>query len=368
MEGSKLRLSKYSQAYKGRLVAGGKHLRKFLQSEDSSFDHLLRRKPEQIDRVLETFVGKCHQENRKGSNLRLVKHALLFVQINRPDLRHRLRSSWDTVKAWEECVPSGMRAPLPLPLLIAFSCMSRMKSVEVGLDTASGQKWLKFGALLGLGFFGLLRPGELLSLQRRHLDLPNSLIFALPSITVSITKPKNFRQLGTCQFASVSHPDICNWIVWCCKDLKADQLLWPHSHAEFRRLFKIVSEGFGCGSCKFTPASLRAGGATYYYDEHMDVGRLRLMGRWSNAQSLEHYVQVGKSQQLLQRLTKKSVKKITTMLRRGSFFLQLPKVLYTELNHSVYLDSSPFDCHGQILSDACRRWARMGQKDEKGCH
>ena len=41
----------------------------------------------------------------------------------------------------------------------------------------------------------------------------------------------------------------------------------------------------------FTPACLKAGGATYDYLTHFSVPRLRLKGRWSSDKSLDHYVQ-----------------------------------------------------------------------------
>lgn len=97
--------------------------------------------------------------------------------------------------------------------------------------------------------------------------------------------------------------------------MNAKDPLWSFSQSEFRRSFKILLSTLCCDECKFSPASLRAGGATFLFDQCSDIGRLRLMGWWASMQSLEHYIQVGKSQQLLQELNKKCMLKIKTILR-----------------------------------------------------
>ena len=365
MENCRLRLNKYSKAYRRRLLSGGELLHRFLQKHGLSWSKFIKQQSSAIDECLEQFVTACHNENESGVNMCGTKHAILFIQVMRPDLKHKLRRTWDTIRAWEESLPSGMRTPLPLALLIAMICQARLVAMEAETGRSKSEKMLRVSALLGLGFFGLLRPGELLNLQRRHVNLPNSLTFALPAITISIIKPKNFRQLGTSQFTTVSQPDVCNWVVWCCSDLQPHEMLWKHSHTEFRRLFKELTAQLEFANCKFTPASLRAGGATCLFDTHMDVGRLRLQGRWASAQSLEHYVQVGKSQQILQQMQERSIEKVQSLLQRGSFLLQLPGFLQTHLPGHHLVVSQPFNCHGQGIIRACRDWACMGEKDEK---
>ena len=365
MESTRLRLTKYSKAYRRRLLVGGELLQRFLQKHGLSWSKFIKQRSSAIDECLEQFVTTCHNENESGVNMRGTKHAVLLIQVMRPDLKHKLKRSWDTIRAWEESLPSSIRTPLPLALLIAMICQARLVAMKAGTSRLKSEKWLRVSALLGLGFFGLLRPGELLNLQRRQVNLPNSLTFALPAITISIVKPKNFRHLGTSQFTTVSQPDVCNWMVWCCSGLQPHEMLWEQSHAEFRRIFKELTAQLGIDNCKFTPASLRAGGATCLFDSHMDIGRLRLQGRWANAQSLEHYVQVGKSQQILQQMQEESIKKVQALLQRGSFLLQLPKFLQTNLPSHHLVASKSFNCHGQGFIRACRDWASMGEEDEK---
>ena len=96
---------------------------------------------------------------------------------------------------------------------------------------------------------------------------PNQLSFGIPCVTIRIEKPKNFRQLGHSQFVVVRQPDACNWISWASHVTKAsDDRLWKCSPSEFRRMFKGCCEQLVGRGHSFSPASLRAGGATFKFD------------------------------------------------------------------------------------------------------
>ena len=363
MEGSKLRLGRYSTAYRARLVAGGCQVQKFLDKKGIGLQSFLRCSDRVIDKLLEEFVTQNHRRQSSGRALRDTKHGILFVQISRPDLKHRLKSAWDTLKSWEESIPSQLRTPMPLPVMMAMLCYARVQGMEASNDIRMQNKWFQFSVLVSLGFFGLLRPVEMFQLLRKHVDLPNSLTFALPAATLTIERPKNHRQLGRSQFVTIHQPDVCNWLTWQCLGLQAEMPLWEYSPSEFRRMFKQVTVSLSIAECKYSPASLRAGGATYLYDEYNDIGKLRLAGRWANTQSLEHYVQLGKSQQLLQRMSARAQKKIKTLLQTGSFLLSLPHQKAIQLPKDQRLQCRRWDSNGQVLSIACRRWARLVEED-----
>eukprot|EP00435_Cladocopium_sp_Y103_P023661 s147_g5.t1 len=362
------RLSKYSPAYRSRLIEGGNHLCKFLSKEALTLKTLLRSKPATVDVNLEQYVADAHQQKTDGKMLRTVKHAVLFIQVLRPDLKHNLKRSWETLKSWEEAIPSGLRTPLPLCILMSMMCQARIEAMNFQHLPRMEEKWFAFSVLLGLGYFGLLRPGELLSLERRHIDLANSLTFAQPAVTIAIERPKNFRHLGTSQFVSVKQADVCNWTAWLCGLRGPKERLWPYSHAEFRRLFRLTCQSLLIQPSVYSPASLRAGGSTYYFDETLDAGRLRLMGRWSSLQTVEHYVQVGKSQQLLQTMSAQSIRRVKTMLREGNFLLSLPAAKASTVAPRSLIETQGWSDHGKNISYACRRWARMGEENEKSTH
>ena len=354
---TKLRLAKYSRAYRQRLLDAFSVLCEFIRSEGLSPSKLFTLSTSHTDAVLERFIDHLHSKKKKQkSALSIGKHAVLFVQIVKPRLRFQLKAVWASLKAWEEQEPSQLRSPIPLPVVIGLLCQSRLTG-HVCDDQKENLKLLRFSALVGLGYFALLRPGELLKLKGEDVDLPNQLTFGSPCVTVRIQKPKNFRQLGHSQFSVVYQTDTCNWISWLKSVTKNRELLWPHSQTEFRRMFKHQCSRIVGPHHPFTPASLRAGGATYMFDMHVEVNRLRLLGRWANVQSLEHYVQTAKSQQLSLNINEKGVKKLSSFLSKGNFLLSLPGELRERVSPTCLLPSYQWEIgDGDSLWSHCRRW------------
>ena len=76
--------------------------------------------------------------------------------------------------------------------------------------------------------------------------------------------------------------------------LQPSQRIWPASPAAFRKRWDAVARALrlpiGQGS-GVTPASLRGGGATAFYELTEDVDRLRRRARWATVQSAEIYIQ-----------------------------------------------------------------------------
>ena len=367
--GAGVRLGRYSPAYRRRLVEAGAVLHRFLVDKGLSNQCLLEWSNRKLDSLLETFVSHMHdQKDRSKRSLVVAKHAVLFAQVLRPRARHQLKGTWSFWKAWEESVPSQLRAPLPIGLLIAMCCRARISAATADTALQRG-KWYAFSALLGAGFFGLLRPGELLNLKKKDVGLPNQLAFGRPCVTLQITKPKNFRQLGHQQFVVITQPDVCNWLTWLFHVTKTnDDLLWRSSATEFRRLFKSCCLQLWGKNHPFVPASLRAGGATFKFDECADINRLRLEGRWSNVQSLEHYIQVAKAQQLSQHTDSKHLNRIITFIRKGFFLLALPKFLSCELEPETVLPhGTGVFKDGEQLWKLCRQWGAVDEEVQTSC-
>ena len=356
--GLRIRLHRYSHAYRSRLLEAGKDLCHFLKKLGLHSDSLFRLPTSELDGLLEQFVNLKHgQRKTSKSALRIAKHSILFVQVLRPRTRHRLKSAWSCLKAWEETQPSRLRSPLPVGLLIGMCCRARLVAAETVTEPMKN-KWYIFSALLGAGFFGLLRPGELYNLKKGDVGPPNQLSFGTPCVTLKIDKPKNFRQLGHSQFVVISQPDVCNWLSWTAHVTKtSEDRLWKSSPSDFRRMFKGCCEQLVGKGHSFSPASLRAGGATFKFDLCQDIGRLRLEGRWSTSQSLEHYIQVAKEQQLVQQIEPIHLRKIISLIEKGHFLLSLPLFLARCLPRSLLLQHG-LDAFvgGGPLWARCRKW------------
>ena len=74
------------------------------------------------------------------------------------------------------------------------------------------------------------------------------------------------------------------------KHLSPEDRLFPLSEATFSKRFDQILTALGIPGA-FTPAGLRAGGATEEWLRFRDFSTLRLRGRWMIARTLEHYVQ-----------------------------------------------------------------------------
>ena len=88
-----------------------------------------------------------------------------------------------------------------------------------------------------------------------------------------------------------------SWLTALYRDLEESQALWPFSPGAFRHRFACLCNSLGLpttgtqGKLGFTPASLRAGGATALLEATEDIDLVPRRGRWQNFRTLEIYIQ-----------------------------------------------------------------------------
>ena len=362
---SKLRWGKFSPAYRGRLLEAGRELERFLKQENLQWQELLKCSTARVDEVMSWFVHRMHQLNDARA-FRVAKHSILFMQIWQPRLRRHLPATWNFMIAWEEMRPASFRPPLPIVLLIAMVCDSRSRSWQ-SKDLQTQEMWLLFSVMICVGFLAMMRPGELFKLRLSDINLPNDLSLGSESAVIRIQEPKNSRQMGRQQYATIRHPDVINWLVWVVKRKdNPSTFLWPSSQQKFRALFQESCSRLKLKHCRFSPASLRAGGATFYVDSHrVDIGRLRFEGRWTNLRSVEHYVQTAKSQQLLLQMPDSTSHEIRLVVLRFSFVMSLPQYLALKLPSQYLVPSSPLLIRRlEDVPRACRDWGKRDGAEE----
>ena len=311
-----LRGSHLSTAYRRRLFKGYRLLQEYLSRANSNLHHLARRR-KLLDACLEGFVNWAY--SKKGpAFLSVAKHGLLVVQLLYPHYRRRLPLAWQTLLAWEEATEVRVRPPLPLSVLAAFVVFARAQAC---VAEAGRHEWLRFAVALELGFFGLLRPGEILQLRACSISLPDSWIFAPVGVVVRIEAPKNRRHMSRHQFVLVEHAPCCHALQSILPHLRPQDQLWPWGPRRFRAMFRQVSQTLGVEAQGFSPASLRAGGASHLHVMGMEISRLKFRGRWASERTLGHYVQLALSRQVQLTLSPAAKRRITTLLRHGSDFL-----------------------------------------------
>jgi len=144
--------------------------------------------------------------------------------------------------------------------------------------------------LIRLGFFGLLRPGEIGKLKRRDLKL-GTLADGMQVAIVALIDPKNRAAMGRAQFTTISDPGTVRWLAWYIEQVPGHCNLWPYNLQKFRELFKILVQNLGLERFNFTLGSLRPGGTTHLFILGAEVPRLQFLGRWRSQATLSSYVQ-----------------------------------------------------------------------------
>ena len=148
---SRLKWSKYSTTYRGRLVECAQALNAFLSDHGCGWELIARGKSELVDDILEKFVSQLNKSPAKGA-LRVAKHAVLYAQASRPRLRKSLQNTWNILGGWEEQQPSSFRPPLPLALLVVMLCEARQLAVA-SQDHKRREVWYAFSAFDDGGLF-----------------------------------------------------------------------------------------------------------------------------------------------------------------------------------------------------------------------
>ena len=210
-----------------------------------------------------------------------------------------------------------------------------------------------FGTLLNVGYFALLRPGELLKLKAFDIMLPNSVSLGAPFAVVRLDHPKNLRQMGKQQFAEVHHPDAVNWLGWLVRTTGPSATLRPSRPNKFRMMFKQICFKLGLDGLKLSSLAPRCRrNHDALLDEKIEVSRIPFQGRWANLRSLEHYLQVAPSQQM----------RIKNLIIDCSFMLSLPAYLAAQIpdEHLLPTRVVAIKSESDVVA-AVRAWGRMGQ-------
>ncbi len=302
------RLSRFSEAYRARLLRGLDDLQHYCHAKGKIRLLSVLKSPKQADSLLSAYVLERH-EKLGMSGLSMVKHALLCCQHMMPHLKSKLAAAWANVKVWEEKRSTRLRAPVPVPIWLMLVGLARAHACDAE-QSVDRLEWMIVALLIELGMLCLLRPGELFRLCPGDFALPGSFSLSQDRAAIRIISPKNRRQFGDSQFVTLLNPSCIAWIRDSLKVAPCDQPLWGKKAARFSRLFKQLTRELGVEDCRFTPASLRPGGATMFFGQGVPINMLRFLGRWTVERSLEHYIQEAMATQILNKLSDKAISRL----------------------------------------------------------
>ena len=120
----------------------------------------------QTDSAMVVFLNRIF---KNGEGIVGGRWAVLGVQRFHPGLRPLLRG-WRCLDGWARQKPSRHRTPLPANVVAAASLLALDWAARRPRHLAA-HYWFRLGTPLRFGFYGLLRPGELLQLSGRSLLL-----------------------------------------------------------------------------------------------------------------------------------------------------------------------------------------------------
>lgn len=214
--------------------------------------------------------------------------------------------------------------PLPAPLAIAIV----LKCTAAGIDDLhrAAPYWL-CSVLVEAGYFGLLRPCEVLELRRDIVAFPSVVALLHSAFAVCAgNAPKNKHFMGRKKFGIVRSSNASLWLKWISEGLLGSMKFWPCIATLFRSIFQEAVLKLGLQAWNLQFSSLRTGGATHFYVEGVEVSRLKFWGRWASEKSLAYYLQEAISALLVLNCHYEVNCNISAALRYGSKLMVVPDV------------------------------------------
>ena len=201
---------------------------------------------------------------------------LAGLQDLQPNLRNHLPGAWRLLKTWHiNEIPN--RAP-PLPEHV-------LKSM-VGWAFFRGH--VTFGISLVVGYYTMLRTGELLGLRSSHMICTAG----HRQVLISLGMTKGGKRHGAAESVILGYePAVTLVKAWKAKASVSAPL--SSSPARWRALFSECLEALKLDSYQFRPYSLRRGGATFWFGKHQSLDQILVQGRWHTQKSARIYLNEG---------------------------------------------------------------------------
>ena len=191
-------------------------------------------------------------------------------------IRGHLQGSWRLLPTWSQNEIPNRAPPLPLHVLQAMC------------GWAFFHHHYSFGVSLLLGYFGMLRTGEILGIRACHLLCEAK----HPKVVVSLGLTKGGKRQGAAESIVVGYDVVVQFVQhW--KSLAQPTTPLAKNPAQWRKLFNDALEALELQSFNFRPYSLRRGGATWWFSKHHSLDRILLQGRWQAPKTARIYLNEG---------------------------------------------------------------------------
>ena len=322
-----LQKDRLSAPYRERLDVAGERLTRWCQRNGRPLEDLVLEPPA----LLSALVRYLQILFDEGAAYWWALHAVLFLQTRYRQLRGHLTVAWDSIGTWRMHLPVQSRVPLRVELVCALSYAAVLHGCC--LDVPRCGLWLRFAAVLRLGFFALLRPKEIYRLLVGDVMVPRLGTHSLlQCVVATIREPKNRAPGGRIQVRMLREPAAVRWITWLLQDARESELVWPHGPEGFGRALKKLLAFTGLGSLGITPSSLRAGGAAALLEQGASVSHILFAGGWTSEKTLSSYLQVAEAAQTLLKLDYPQALWLHSFVQNFAFLEEPPAAPYEVLS------------------------------------
>ena len=232
--------------------------------------------PRLLDLLLRSYARHLYYSDGR---LYTYRHLLAFAQRRHLHLRRCLPNAWSAATAWEMLEPVQHRPPIPEALARAI----------IALSVSWG--WLRVAATVAAIFFGITRPGEVITATRAHLVLPADCLSRDRVAYIHHVLPKTRTRGPRHQHSSIEDETTIQLLELAFEHDAPDTPLFPGSAAVFRRRFAAILQALNIPKGIFTPAGLRGGGACAAFRKNSNITLLCWRMRLANPTTLAHYLQ-----------------------------------------------------------------------------
>eukprot|EP00438_Fugacium_kawagutii_P011728 Skav222902 [mRNA] locus=scaffold1489:76567:81134:+ [translate_table: standard] len=237
------------------------------------------------DEIISAWIEEQYLE---GEAITTISDTLSGLHHFAPYLRNTLSKSWRLFRLWRR-IEKPRQAP-PLPPSFARGMVNRAIEVE-SLDLA---------VIISLGFWGMLRTGELIAL------FPCQVLTTHRQAVIQLGATKSGLRRNQDENVVVEDPAtvilLQEWIQLRTQRCTLDLPAYPQGAQHFRDRFKEVLRFFKVEHT-FRPYSLRRGGATTDFKAHGQMERTLIRGRWASTGAARQYIQEGLSELVKMKIT-----------------------------------------------------------------
>ena len=203
---------------------------------------------------------------------------LAGLQDIQPNLRNHLPGAWRLLRTWHVNEIPNRAPPLPEHVLQSMAGWAFFKG------------HVSFGVSLVLGYYTMLRTGELVGVRSSHMISTG----AQKQVLVSLGLTKGGKRHGAAESVILGYEPAVKLVKqWKLKATAVTPLAKNPAH--WRGLFHDCLCDLGLEKHGFRPYSLRRGGATFWFGKHQSLDKILVQGRWHTQKSARIYLNEGLS-------------------------------------------------------------------------